>query len=326
MTRALALTVAIAALAAGVSAASTGRPRSDPPAILTVDRDGTDVRTLAVGAHPIGAQDGRIAFFRDGTVWVMAADGTGQRAVAPAGPIEDVWMPASWSSRGQIGFGRWDHGRVVLMAADASTGALREVARSRFRGAGAFSWAPRGGRVAYLGEYDSIGTRANPTLEVVRADGSGRRVIARVPPREGYGLYEPAWSPRGDWIVFRRLVHRRSDSLYLIGPEGGTAEKLVQGRSATWSPSGDRLLYVAGSELRTLDLSTRRVRRIATARGITRVAWSPDGGRVAFATASRVQVVRASDGRVLSTPITGEVDALFFSVDGARLVYTVVSS
>lgn len=325
MTRILGLLLALAAIAAAGSATS---PASTPegPEIQTVDVDGTGLRPIGNGAHPIGGPDGRIAFFRGGSFWVMAADGTGQRPVAPAGPIEDVRMPASWSSQGEIGFGRWDHGLVALMAADAATGELREVTRSRFRGAGAFSWAPRGDRIAYLGEYDSIRTAAYLTLEVVRADGSSRRVIASLPPREGHSFYEPVWSPRGDWIVYRRLVHRRSDSLYRIRPWGSKPEKLVQGHSVTWSPTGDRLLYVSGHELRTLELKTRRVRRLARARGIRQALWSPDGHRVAYATRARVRVVRASDGQVISTPITGEVDSLFFSRDGARLVFTLFSA
>jgi len=70
MSRMLALTVAIAAFAAGVSAASTW---SGPPEILSVALDGTGVRSLAVGAHPIGAQDGRIAFCRSGSGWCTGA-------------------------------------------------------------------------------------------------------------------------------------------------------------------------------------------------------------------------------------------------------------
>jgi Tol biopolymer transport system component len=283
---------------------------------LSIALDGSDPRSLSSRE----------------ALWAMAPAGIEEGEFVPP-VMEDFPVHPAWSSRGELAFGRWDGsscGRyglhdcstAVLVVANPTTGAVREVSRSRSRGAGSLSWAPGGGRIAYVGEFDSDGTRTFKTLEIVRADGSGRRVLVRV-RGDGAGLYEPAWSPRGDWIVFGRFVSRKSYSMWLVRPDGGQARKLLRGHSPTWSPTGDRLLYIVDGTLRVLDMSTRRVRQLAKARSISLPSWSPDGRRIAFATTSGIQVVRAADGRLLYAPTaTGVIMSLFFTRDGNRLVYS----
>jgi Tol biopolymer transport system component len=314
----LAITLGTASLALVGTAGS--RVASSGAEIFSIALDGSDPRRLTSKE----------------ALWARAPAGIEEGEFVPP-VMEDLPVYPAWSSRGELAFGRWDGSScgpyglrrcatAVLMVANPTTGAVREVSRSRSRGAGSFSWAPRGDRITYVGEYDSDGTGSFRTLEIVRADGSGRRVLVRV-REKGAGLYAPAWSPRGDWIVFRRYVSRRSDSMWLVRPDGRQARKLVRGHSATWSPTGNRLLYIVDGTLRVLDMSTGRVRQLAKARSISLPSWSPDGRRIAFATSSGIKVLRAVDGRLLYAPAaTGVIMSLFFTRDGDRLVYSATPS
>lgn len=314
----LAITLSLAGLAlvgtAGSGVASSGAET------FSIALDGSDARNLT----------GKEA------LWARAPAGVEAGEFVPP-VMEDLPVEPAWSSRGELAFGRWDGSScgpyglrrcatAVLMVANPTTGAVREVSRSRARGAGSFSWAPGGDRLAYVGEYDADGNGYFRTLEVVRADGSRRRVLVRV-REKGAGLYSPAWSPRGDWIVFRRYVRRTSDSMWLVRPDGRRARKLLRGHSAAWSPTGNRLLYIVDGTLRVRDMSTGRVRQLAKAKGSSLPSWSPDGRRIAFATASGIKVLGAADGRLLYAPATtGVIMSLFFTRDGDRLVYSAAPS
>jgi len=225
----------------------------------------------------------------------MNADGSEQRELGPA-PDEEYFGPPAWSPNGRtIAHSRWDYATCgvssrncagsEIVVVDVTTGAVRRVVRSRDRGAGSFSWAPDGSRLAYAGERD-MDLQAH-TLETIRSDGSGRRVVLRLPRGAHLGHSDVAWSPRGDRLLFRSA---RGDSAGVV------------------------------------DLATRRVQVLARAPEVSASAWSPDGRRIALELRSRgvttLSVVRVSDTRRLhSWQPGGDVTSLFFSHDGGRLVY-----
>ncbi|MGH7480974.1 MAG: prolyl oligopeptidase family serine peptidase [Longimicrobiales bacterium] len=108
------------------------------------------------------------------------------------------------------------------------------------------------------------------------------------------GVSDPVLSSDAAEIVYvRRHVDAMNDEweseLWLMDADGSRQRFLVDGSSPRWSPSGDRLAYVArpeGSETTQLfvrwmaDGATSQVTRvIETPSGL---AWSPDGDRLAF--------------------------------------------
>lgn len=140
---------------------------------------------------------------RDNGVYVMDADGRNLRLAVP-GPVE-MALPA-WSPDG-----RWIaavlDGRVSVAPADG--GEIRAL------GPGADpSWSPDG---AWLAFADSIpGEERTWGVFVVRADGSGRRLVFRNTGqgtwsdgwrerREGEPSGPTLWSPDGRWIAFARV-------------------------------------------------------------------------------------------------------------------------
>lgn len=337
--RTLRLLLVLLLLAAVVAAAAGTAARADAEVaeIVTARLDGSNAQSLS-GSDALGAMRGpgrRIFLVRAGNdgrgaFWVMNEDGSGLRQLG-ARPSGSDHAPL-WSPDGRtVGITRWEElpcmptsgcGAPVLVLVDAETGADRLVLRPRDGGAGWLSWAPDGSRVALATKLNS--DRAAVTIETIRPDGSGRRVLVRV-PASAPGIDDVVWSPRGD-----RFAYDRQGWLYLVRSQGGASTRVVRGRTPVWSPQGRRLLFHGRDEtIRVIDLATRRTRVLGRAQEVGAPAWSPDGRRVAFLFRPRntgqwsIAVVRVSDGRRLHTWYPGrDVSSLFFTRDGARLVFS----
>jgi Tol biopolymer transport system component len=330
MIRALTLAAVLAALLAG-----TASPAAAPaPQIATIALDGSDLRVLS-GSEPASAprfaRDGRILFFRPGSafewdLWVMNGDGSRARRLAErlGGQGAISWSPTGTAFAAT----EWDtspcsyDSRNCAIARirvhDAETGEVRARLRSRFRGISDYSWSPDGRRIALLGELDQ--DYEAHTVEVVNANGTGRRVLVRT--RSPYVLGQIAWSPRGD-----RIAYEQRGWIWLVRPTGGRPERVAKGGGLLWSPRG-QLLYGLRGERRLLNPITKRSRLLFHSPADV-VAWSPDGARLVYREGyvegfTRLTVLRASDGRILSTlTVPGDVTAVSFAPGGSRLVYGV---
>jgi Tol biopolymer transport system component len=323
----IAAATAVAATAAGAQAPSSQ--------VVSARLDGTDTRVLSPEGQYAGAAvpvpGGRIAYILGGigaTFWTMTEDGGEQRKLAAA-PGDGEYGPA-WSPDGRtLAVSNWDHSPCTpslrncavseLSLVDVESGAVRRSLRSRGRGVGSLSWSPDGSRLAYLGELDMDLTAH--TVETVRSDGAGRRVLVRL-PREL--LWDVAWSPRGD-----RIAYGRGGWIWVVRAEGGAGTRLVRGSAPVWSPRGDKLLFRSPREnsVGVVTVATRHTRVLAQGAELSLPSWSSDGRRIALEIRARgsstLAVVRAADGRRLHTWAPGgDVRSLFFSRDGERLVYT----
>ncbi|HEX4038998.1 MAG TPA: hypothetical protein VHX37_13140 [Acidobacteriaceae bacterium] len=125
------------------------------------------------------------------------------------------------------------------------------------------------------------------TLFIANADGSAERPLTK----PGSLNYNPAWSPRGDWIAFTS-ERAGPANLLRMHPDGSDVERLTADAAyddqAAFSPNGRHIAFVstraAGfANLWVLDLATRKARALTTGRGGDfRPAWSPDGRWIAF--------------------------------------------
>jgi Tol biopolymer transport system component len=329
MTRALALLAVLTAVAAS-SAATAALPVRH---VASIALDGSDVRVLTgdtPATSPRVARDGRILHFRGPQtpfdLWVMNADGGDAHRVAP---YSEGFGSISWSPTGAaFATTDWDVSPCTptsrncaiaeILIRDPATGDVRARLRSRFRGAYEYSWSPDGRRIASLGELDQ--DLSAYTVEVVNANGTGRRVLVRT--RFPSWFQEIAWSPRGD-----RIAYVQRGWIWLVRPSGGKPQRITQGRLLSWSPRG-QLLYATAGVRRLLDPSTKRSRILFRSPAEV-VSWSPDGMRLVYREgyvdgATTLTVVRASDGRILRRlKIVGDVTAVSFAPGGNRLVYGV---
>ena len=139
--------------------------------------------------------------------------------------------------------------------------------------------SPDGRRIAFTS--DRGGTQQIYTMN---ADGSNQKRISF-----GDGRYQtPVWSPRGDLIAFTRQYNGRF-YIGVIRPDG-TGERLLTesylDEGPTWSPNGRVLMFYrqtegrrdgtgAETQLWSVDLTGRNLRRIRTPGDASDPAWSP---------------------------------------------------
>jgi Tol biopolymer transport system component len=141
-------------------------------------------------------------------------------------------------------------------------------------------WSPVGDTIAFV---DPTGN-----IETVRADGSGRRVVAR----GGLANDDPAWSPDGRTLAISRQLSATVWGVFLVPARGGTARPLLhddgQQLNPAWSPDGSEIAFAhrAASgrwQIETARVDGTHVQRLSDGSGSdSSPTWSPDGRRIAF--------------------------------------------
>ena len=260
------------------------------------------VLALLVGDARSSAGDTRlIAFTRSDGIYVIRADGSGERPLrrggAAAGATRVAWSPDG----AKLAFTRKNG--IWAMEADG-TGLVRLVAGADFRAVimGSLTWLPDGRRVAFTAfQRSATGTPRNWDIWVVKADGTSAHPLRRTPHLWEFDVDS---APAGDRIAFTDLRGGSMWSPLRVMITNGKTLRSVNPGSAyqtampDWAPDGRRLAYIkwpydVQPDVDGVDSFYETEIWVSTPRGKARQltrntltdsspAWSPDGGKIAF--------------------------------------------
>jgi TolB protein len=222
--------------------------------VWTIDADGTDLTRLTNSPEPdfdpSWSPDGTQIAFRsersgEPEIWVMNADGTGQRRLAAG-------LSPAWSPDGSlIAFA----GRAGLSVIGPEGMGLRVLPNTE--GGEYPSWSPDGSRIAF-----NSNLTGEHVMYIAQADGSKVVDLSRV----GEG-WQVDWSPDGRSILF--TSHRdhpdNYTDVYVMRPDGSPVHRLTHNLAYTpaWSPDGDSIV-VSAPDLLIMDADGTDVRALDT--------------------------------------------------------------
>jgi Tol biopolymer transport system component len=223
------------------------------------------------------ANPGDIAFTRGGNVWVIDADGRNERQLTTDLQYD---RPIGWMADGRRVVFWKHHEDWHLWTIDAVSGAAKDLTPDGGDCRSATA-SPDGTLVAFMSGRDG--------LSLVGADGSNRRILAKLGHRDA----PPAWSPDGTRLAFvdlRSTGERQVDiDIHLIGKDGAGSALLVgSADEPAWSRDGRTLYCIArrgsGPDLCAIDLATRTEKNLTSTRETSETSpvVSPDGRTIAF--------------------------------------------
>jgi len=239
-------------------------------------------------------ENGKIAFHRNGEIYVMNADGSEQTNISnnPAFDGYPHWSPdgtkiAFMTSRDGINY------EIYVMNADGTS--QTRLTNNADLDAEPI-WSPDGTKIAFRSDRDNH----NYQIYVMNADGSEQTNISNNPAAD----IHPDWSPDGTKIAFAS-DRAGSYQIYVMNADGSEQTRLTNpafGYQPSWSPDGTEIAFSSSRdgnrEIYVMNADGTSQTRLTNNAAIDeQPSWSPDGTEIAFISSRDYQVyVMNADG------------------------------
>lgn len=300
----------------------------------------------AVDQVPATGFLGRLAFVRDGDIWVQDVPGTVAQRVTDDGANErPVWSPSGhW-----IAFRKRSGTQVDLWVMRSSGTDVRPVTPQGPPLPPAASWSPVEDRMAH--------TRDGSLWILDPDQWAERQIVPGGSQPEDDRVMRMAWSPDGQWIAYERLnrpeLRPVLQGIFRVRPDGRDDAEVfsnpdplaTQSLLAGWSPDGEQILFWEGWSMSASQLAGGPPLMAVRASGgeplrlspgvlfrhrADVIAWSRDGAHLAVVEGPGREVwerkaIRVFNSSSWDSAIASEPDRVDFfpswSPDGERLVY-----
>jgi Tol biopolymer transport system component len=266
---------------------------------------------IAAGGAAGAGNGGRFVFQRfsdrhivPGGIYVMAADGTGEKRV-PGQPGESGGP--RWSPDGRtIAFFSLSAAGTSLYTVRPDGSGLRMVLAGKAPSHEPFypDWSPDGQKLAFLSGHLCQQGVCNARLSILDLAGGSVSDVADA----SNAYLAPAWSPDGSEIAFGTRT-----GIWVVRPDGSGLKRISSPGFAlapSWSPDGHSVVYStvapAGTDIDIVPRNGGKPRLLNKTTGdFATPVWSPDGRRIAF-----IQGGGADRGRICIMSLRGTFSCL----------------
>ncbi len=251
---------------------------------------------------------GKIVFARDGDIWAMNADGSGERNVTND---PDIDATPTWSRNGQSIVFSHD-GNIHVMNADGSNSVMVTSGPKRDLYP---HMSPDGRQIVFSRDVNNVEV---PQIFVINVDGSGETNLTNnvtpacfqpmgPPPTwipDPDCLFEayPRWSPNGKQILFNSAPLPVDGDIWVMNADGSGRRNVSNSPNktrndffASWSPSGKQIAFsgaegwiipgLAPDDIYVMNVDGSGLRKVTDNQGPDRNIgpdWSPNGNQLVF--------------------------------------------